>query len=126
MNSASIMESTSPSPLMSAVLFSDIGVTLFRVLQEALHNAVKHSGANKIDVNLSKHPNEIHLTISDAGRGFNMEVAKRSRGLGLTSMEERVRLVNGTFAVDSQPTVGTSIQVRVPLKSDPPSQCAAG
>ena len=96
----------------------EIGVTLFRILQEALHNAVKHSGVKRIDVRLSRHPNEVHLTISDAGKGFDIEAARQGRGLGLASMEERVRLVNGTIAFDSKPMGGTIIRVRVPLESD--------
>ena len=105
----------------SAVPF-EIGVTLFRILQEALHNAVKHSGVKRIDVQLSEHPNEIHLTIIDEGKGFDIEAARQGRGLGLASMEERVRLVKGTMAVASKPMGGTTIRVRVPLESEPLSQ----
>lgn len=105
---------------------SDLGVTLLRVLQEALHNAVKHSGANSINVQLLEVSNKIQLTITDAGKGFDVAAAKRSRGLGLTSMEERVRLANGTIAIESQPSLGSTITVGVPLKPDQASQRAAG
>ena len=97
---------------------TEIGLTLFRISQEALHNAAKHSGVKQIDVQLSEHPNEILLTISDAGKGFDIEAAKQGRGLGLASMEERVRLVNGTIAIDSKPMGGTTIHVRVPFESE--------
>lgn len=95
----------------------EISLCLFRVLQEALHNAAKHSGARKIEVQLREQSGEIDLVINDAGRGFDVEQALRSEGLGLTSMRERVRLVNGTISIDSKSTRGTSIHVRVPLES---------
>jgi PAS domain S-box-containing protein len=93
----------------------EIGVTLFRILQESLHNAVKHSGVKHIDVQLSERSNEIQLTIADTGKGFDVEAARQSRGLGLASMEERARLVKGTIAIESRPMSGTAIYVRVPL-----------
>jgi signal transduction histidine kinase len=104
----------------------EVGVTLFRILQEALHNAVKHSGVKRIEVQLLERPNGVHLTISDAGKGFDILAARRSKGLGLTSMEERVRLVNGTIAIESKPMVGTTIHVHVPFKPDSNIKRAAG
>jgi PAS domain S-box-containing protein len=92
----------------------DISLCLFRVLQEALHNAAKHSGANRIAVQLAENAGEIHLIVRDSGRGFDIESAMRSQGLGLTSMQERVRLVGGTIAVDSTTLRGTTIHVSVP------------
>jgi signal transduction histidine kinase len=60
-------------------------------------------------------PNEVHLTVSDSGAGFDHEAATASRGLGLTSMAERVKLLNGTLTIESQPQHGTKIHARVPL-----------
>ena len=111
---------------VSSRIPSEIGVTLFRILQEGLHNAVKHSGVKRIDVQLSEQSKVIQFTISDSGRGFDMEAAKQNKGLGLISMEERVRLINGTITIASKPMRGTSIQVRIPLKSEAASQRAAG
>jgi len=105
---------------------TDIAVTLFRVLQEALHNAAKHSGAKQVGVQLEEHSNEIHLIISDDGKGFEMNTAKQGRGLGLASMEERVRLVKGTLAIDSKPMAGTSIRARVPVASEQVSTVIVG
>jgi signal transduction histidine kinase len=105
---------------------SEIGLTLFRISQEALHNAIKHSGVKRIEVQLSEHSNEIHLTISDAGKGFDTEAVKEGRGLGLASMEERVRLVKGTIAIESKPMGGTTIHVRVPFEVGHEPQRAAG
>ena len=95
----------------------EIGRSLFRVLQEALHNATKHSGVKRIEVQLREDSGEIHLIIRDSGKGFDVEAALQSKGLGLTSMRERVRLVNGTFSIESKPMCGTTIHVRVPLES---------
>jgi signal transduction histidine kinase len=88
---------------------------LFRVVQEALQNAAKHSGAKRIEVQLAENAGEIHLVVSDSGRGFDIEAARRKGGLGLTSMQERVRLVGGTLVIDSKPEAGTTIHVCVPF-----------
>jgi PAS domain S-box-containing protein len=94
----------------------EVGLSLFRVLQEALHNAAKHSGVRRIEVQLREDAGEIHLVVSDLGRGFDLETAMQGRGLGLASMQERVRLVNGTIEIQSEPMGGTTIDVRVPLR----------
>jgi len=95
----------------------DVSLCLLRVLQEALHNAVKHSHVRCFDVTLvlvlSK--NELDLRVSDRGAGFNLESAMKSGGLGLRSMRERVRLINGTISIDSTPLAGTTIRVRAPM-----------
>lgn len=104
----------------------EIGLCLFRVLQEALHNAAKHSGVKQIEVQLHEESGEIHLIIRDLGKGFDIEAARQGRGLGLTSMQERVRLVNGTISIQSKPTRGTTIHVRVPVQSEHDAQRAAG
>ena len=81
---------------VSSTLPPEIGLSLFRVLQEALHNAVKHSGVRRVEVQLRENWGEVHLLITDSGRGFDVEEAMQGTGLGLTSMRERVRLMNGT------------------------------
>lgn len=105
-----------------SVLPLDIGRPLFRVLQEALHNSFKHSGVKRIEVQLREDSGEIHLIISDSGRGFDVESALQGRGFGLTSMRERVRLVNGTISIESKSSGGTTIHVRVPLESEQGAQ----
>jgi PAS domain S-box-containing protein len=94
---------------------SEIGLCLFRVLQEALHNAAKHSGVKRVEVQLREDSGEIQMVVSDLGRGFDVEAEMKGKGLGLTSMRERVRLVNGTIRFNSKPMGGTTIHVRVPL-----------
>jgi len=110
---------------VTTVLPLDVGVSLFRVLQEALHNTVKHSGARRVIVELRETSNEIQLVVSDSGEGFDVETALGGKGLGLSSMRERVRLVNGTISIESKPMTGTTIHVRVPVESKYGSQRAA-
>jgi signal transduction histidine kinase len=95
----------------------EISLCLFRVLQEAVHNAAKHSGVKRVDVQLAENSGEIHLIVSDSGKGFDIEAASQSRRLGLTSMQERVRLVGGTIAIESKPMGGTTIRVHLPIES---------
>ena len=93
----------------------EISLSLFRVTQEALQNALKHSGANQFSVTLRGASNEVQLEISDSGAGFDVEKATPARGLGLVSMQERVHLVHGSFTIESKVNSGTKILVRVPL-----------
>jgi len=107
-------------------LSADISLCFFRVLQEALHNSAKHSGVRHFEVRLWGTSDEIDLTVKDSGVGFDREAAKTSRGLGLISMEERLKLLNGTLSIESQPNRGTTIHARVPLSSGSDSMRAAG
>jgi PAS domain S-box-containing protein len=102
---------------VSCTLPFEVGLCLFRVIQEALHNATKHSGVKRIEMQLREDSGEIHLIIRDSGKGFDVKAASQGKGLGLTSMRERVRLVNGTISIESKPMGGTVIHVRVPLGS---------
>jgi PAS domain S-box-containing protein len=94
----------------------EVSVCLFRVLQEALQNAVKYGGADHIEVNLCGTSGDLRLAVRDYGRGFNVDEAMMSNGLGLVSMRERVSLVNGTIAIKSKPLAGTEITVHVPVQ----------
>lgn len=111
---------------VSNVLPFDIGLALFRVLQEALHNAIKHSGVKRLEVQMLERSEEVHLIVSDSGKGFDLEAAKRLGGLGLTSMRERVRLVNGEMEIQSKPIGGTTIYVRIPFAVQAFSKQASG
>jgi signal transduction histidine kinase len=94
----------------------DISLCLFRVLQEALHNAVKHSGVRQFDVQLQGTSDAIHLTVSEEGAGFNLEAARKGSGLGLNRMQERLKLVKGVLSIDSQLKRGTTVHAHVPLR----------
>jgi PAS domain S-box-containing protein len=93
---------------------NETSLAVYRVLQEALQNAVKHSHAQKINVELRGDGEMLQLTISDLGAGFDPSTAM-GRGLGLISMRERIHLVNGSFVIDSKPGGGTSIRARIPI-----------
>jgi signal transduction histidine kinase len=101
---------------LPAHLAPDISLCIFRVLQEALHNAAKHSGVRRFEVRLRGAQDEIHLTVRDSGVGFDIREAKTGRGLGLISMEERLKILRGTLSVESQLQHGTTIHASVPLK----------
>jgi PAS domain S-box-containing protein len=93
----------------------DTDLCLFRVLQEGLNNAVRHSRARKISVRLRERQGKITLRIADDGVGFDADGSKRKHGLGLVSMAERIRLVGGEFAIQSEPSKGTTIEAAVPI-----------
>jgi signal transduction histidine kinase len=103
----------------------DVALRLFRVLQEALHNARKHSGVRQFVVQLGGASNEIHLTVSDFGVGFSLATARTRRGLGLNRVQERLKLVKGSLSIDSLPKPGTTLHARVPLTSSCDSALAA-
>jgi PAS domain S-box-containing protein len=96
-------------------LSADVSLALFRVLQEALTNAVKHAGAPRFGVRLRGSRDAIELEVSDAGVGFDPQAAMSGHGLGLVSMTERLHLVGGELHIDSRPGAGTRVRARVPL-----------
>jgi PAS domain S-box-containing protein len=99
-------------------LSKEVSLCLFRVLQEGLQNAVKHSGVRSFTVDLQGTEESIDLTVADTGNGFEEQDAFTRHGLGLISMRERLLLVHGELSVKSQPGAGTTIRARVPLKTD--------
>ena len=94
----------------------DVSLCLFRVLQEALHNAVRHSRVRYFDGQLRGTVDAVHLTIRDEGVGFDVDAASRGLGLGLTSMKERLKLVGGELFIESHSTRGTTVSARVPVR----------
>jgi len=99
-------------------LESFLALSLLRIVQEALHNAGKHSQAKSIQVALHGSPGELSLLIADDGVGFSLEEAKLAAGLGLISMRERVHLAAGQFEITSTPGEGTCINARIPVPDD--------
>ena len=96
-------------------LAPEISLCLFRVLQEALRNALKYSGTRRFEVTLEGTSSEIHLSVRDTGVGFDPEAAIHQQGLGLISMRERLKLVDGQLSIDAKPQGGTTVHARVPL-----------
>jgi PAS domain S-box-containing protein len=111
---------------ISASLPKEISLCLFRVLQQALQNAVRHSGAQDFTVELYGDQEEIRLIVSDSGIGFDWRRAVNGRGLGLISMRERLRLVNGELSIQSEPGRGTTVIARLPHGNESHSMAVAG
>jgi len=95
-------------------LGSDVSLCLFRVVQEALRNAVRHSGAREFGVDLSGDADAVWLEVRDGGVGFDYASAVASSGLGVVSMQERLKLVHGELTIDTGVGHGTRIRARVP------------
>lgn len=98
----------------------EIGLCLFRVAQECLNNTAKHSTAKHAKVELLWNGQTLRMNVSDDGIGFDEEkvIARQEPGLGLISMRERLRLVNGTFSIQSDSKTGTTISASMLLESD--------
>lgn len=94
----------------------DVSLCLFRIVQEALQNLKKHSGAARAHVNLRGVGDQLFLTICDEGRGFDTTQIKHEPGLGIASMQGRVRLLQGEFEIHSKPGKGTRVEAWVPLQ----------
>jgi len=104
----------------------DVSLCLFRILQEALENAVSHSDSQRVEVLLRGGSNEVYLTVRDSGIGFDVDDAANATRLGLAIMRERLGSVDGEFSVQSQRGRGTTIEARVPLHAKIDSAQAAG
>jgi len=96
-------------------LSRDASLSLFRILQETLRNAFKHSGVRLFHVCLAGTPCELTLQVRDQGIGFDVRKARVNGGLGLISMQERVSLLHGSVVIESSPHQGTKIEVSIPL-----------
>jgi PAS domain S-box-containing protein len=96
----------------------EISLCLFRVMQTALMNALKHSGVKSFDVVLRGSNDRIYVSIRDAGVGFDTAEGLKGDGIGLISIRERTRFVNGKVVIHSRPNAGTTIEVEIPLKSE--------
>ena len=107
-----------------ASLSPDLTLCLFRVVQEAVQNAVKYSGAREVLVHLAAGPESLILFVSDDGIGFDVQKALGT-GLGLISMRERLESMGGSFQIHSRPGAGTRLDVSVPLISEEGAQAAA-
>ena len=92
---------------------------VYRIVQEALHNCVQHSGASNVRVTVRQERDRLQLAVQDDGKGFN---AHQERGMGLLGIEERVSHLGGSFAVSSQPGQGTVLNVTLPLPEPIPQK----
>ena len=96
-----------------------VETTLYRIIQEALTNVVKHAGARAVDVVVRRQAGAAQAIVTDDGCGFDVETALRAPGawthLGLHGMRERAALLDGAVTIESAPGEGTTIYVRIPL-----------
>ncbi len=92
---------------MSSKLSDDLSLCFYRIAQEALNNAVKHSHSPRIEVKLGNSRGRVWMRIKDFGVGF--DATARSSGIGLAAMRERLRMVDGSLHVKSSPGVGTEL-----------------
>lgn len=91
-------------------------MVLFRIVQEALHNSIKHAKAGKMEVQMNYHPEIFVLTISDNGNGFSPEAMQLpKKGIGMKSMQSRAELIGGKFSIQSTEKNGTSIFIEIPI-----------
>lgn len=98
----------------------NVALCAYRVVQEALNNAVRHARADSIEIVFEKEDQVLKLEISDNGCGFDTNQMTSSQGIGLSSMQERVRLLGGTLSIQSSPGAGTTVSAVVPLTGDKP------
>jgi len=101
---------------LTTPLSSEVALCLYRVLQEGLQNIAKHSQADEAHVRIEDRTDGIYLLIQDFGIGFDVQQVTSNCGIGLSSMRERVRLVNGSLVIESSPKEGTEIQVIIPKR----------
>jgi signal transduction histidine kinase len=94
----------------------EAALCMFRIVQEGLRNAKKHSGASSVQVRLENAGDALHLTVCDQGVGFNLKGLRDKVGLGVRSMGERARLLGGRFEIHSEPGKGTKIDAWVPIQ----------
>ncbi len=111
------MPTTFDAVAVPGTLSRDAATSLYRIAQEALRNVSKYAGKTHVRVTLMGTENGVRLTVRDLGRGFDSG-EKAQGSLGLLSMEERARLVGGTFRVESEINAGTTVEVEVPTPSE--------
>jgi signal transduction histidine kinase len=104
---------------IDGVFDKDAEIHVYRVVQEAITNVVKHSAATEATVVIKKQPATVSISIRDNGRGFDpakLSSQTHDLGYGLGGIKERVRILKGTVVIDSKPSTGTSLTVEVPFK----------
>lgn len=93
----------------------DRDIHIFRIVQEIIHNTLKHADARRLDIGFSEDEKELLLLVHDNGKGFNVEQARDSRGLGLKSLEIRTDIMHGSINIRSNPGEGTHYYIRIPV-----------
>ena len=103
-------------------LDAETDLILLRIFQEACNNIIKHANAKRIDVDLYYKPDELLMKITDDGNGFDIDAVRSNREIrkmsGLKNLETRAQLINATFEIISFPKVGTTINIKIPIKKN--------
>jgi len=94
---------------------AQLATVVYRIVQEALTNVVRHAAAQHVSVRLEQRSDELHVEIVDDGRGITDEELEATGSIGLRSMEERAELVGGNVVVSAVESGGTRVQARIPL-----------
>jgi signal transduction histidine kinase len=100
-------------------LDSDVETVLYRVVQECVHNALKHAGATTLDISLIRDKEGISGTIEDNGKGFDINEKENFEGIGLRNIITRIEYLKGTVEFDSAPGRGTVIGIHIPASPNP-------
>jgi signal transduction histidine kinase len=103
---------------LPATIDKRAALCLYRILQEALWNVVKHAETKQARVRLSSDVEALYLEVSDHGRGFNSKTSNSHTGLGIVSFKERVRLLGGTIEISSAPNQGTRLWIMLPISAE--------
>ncbi|MFY0673197.1 MAG: sensor histidine kinase [Bacteroidia bacterium] len=92
-------------------------IHLFRIIQELVSNALKHAEAQRIDIQLTMHDNELNLIVEDNGKGFDTKAIINSKGMGMENLQNRVTHLNGTLNIDSSQNVGSTFIIDIPINN---------
>jgi PAS domain S-box-containing protein len=110
---------------VDGIFKGEAATNVYRILQEALNNLIRHSHAREAVITIERDVHSVRLLIADDGVGFDTRRAAKRRGLGLTSMGERVRMLGGKLSIQSNPGQGTQLSVELPIATEPDNETAA-
>jgi two-component system NarL family sensor kinase len=115
LNKTSLFEASLLQEGTMPVVDGNTAVILYRMVQEIINNAVKHSDAKHIDIVLRSSENLLALVCTDDGKGFDQEEKIRSGGAGLINLQNRAKLINARLFIESSPEAGTTVSIELPL-----------
>lgn len=99
----------------NVILEETLSITIYRIIQELLHNVLKHSGANAAIVQVIKSGNKLVVTVEDDGKGFNASLLENNKGIGWINIKNRVEFLKGTLDITTGPNEGTSVQIEIDI-----------
>jgi len=108
---------------IAGLLTPEAELALYRIIQEALSNAARHSGADRVEVRIGRNGGRVVATVEDRGRGFDLAEAERAGAIGLLGMEERAAWVGGRVRVESEPGHGTRVEIEMPVRREEGVEC---